>query len=77
MESNDKKIEIIYEKMMAKKTCQEKVLMGFSMFGFSSRFLLNSFKDKIPPKKLKESVFLRLYKNDFDEDQQKRILKYL
>ncbi|MCJ7666138.1 MAG: hypothetical protein MUO59_05315 [Actinobacteria bacterium] len=77
MKSDDKKIDIVYKKLMAKKSGQEKILMGFSMFGFSSRFLLNSFKDKIPPKELKKSVFLRLYKNDFDRYQQNKILKYL
>ena len=65
MESNNKKAELIYRKMMAKKTGEERLLMGFSMFDFSSRILLSSIEKNTPPEKLKEEVFLRLYRNDF------------
>jgi len=77
MKPNSKKIDILYKKMMAKKTGQEKVLMGFSMFDFSTRFILASIKDKVPPDKLKKEVFLRLYKNDFDDCQQRKIIDRL
>ena len=77
MKSNNKKIDIVYKKMMAKKTGQEKVLMGFSMFDFSARFILASIKDKVPPDKLKREVFLRLYRDDFDDCQQRKIIDRL
>jgi len=77
MESNNKKINIVYKKMMAKKTGQEKVLMGFSMFDFSAQFMLASIKDKVPPEKLKGEVFLRLYRDDFDDCQQRKIIDKL
>jgi len=78
MESNNKKINIVYKKMMAKKTGQEKVLMGFSMFDFSARFILASIKNnKVPPEKLKKEVFLRLYRDDFDDCQQRKIIDRL
>ena len=77
MESNNEKTEIIYRKMMAEKTGEERVLMGFSMFDFSSTILLSSIKGNTPPKKLRKAIFLRLYGNDFSKDQQEKILKYL
>ena len=77
MDANNKKVELIYRKMIAEKTGEERLLMGFSMFDFSSRILLSSIKDKIPPEKLRETIFLRLYRNDFNKKQQKEILKHL
>ena len=77
MDTNNKKVELIYRKMIAEKTGEERLLMGFSMFDFSSRILLSSIKDKIPPEKLRKTIFLRLYRNDFSKKQQKEILKHL
>ena len=77
MDANNKKVELIYRKMIAEKTGEERLLMGFSMFDFSSRILLSSIKDKIPPEKLRETIFLRLYRNDFSIKHQDKILKHL
>ena len=77
METNNKKVELIYRKMMAKKTGEERLLMGFSMFDFSSTILLSSIEKNTPPEKLKKKVFLRLYRNDFSIKQRDKILKYL
>ena len=77
METNNKKVELIYRKMMEKKTGEERLLMGFSMFDFSSTILLSSIKKNTPPEKLKKEVFLRLYRNDFSIKHQDKILKHL
>jgi hypothetical protein len=77
MESNNEKTEIIYRKMMGEKTGEERRLMGFSMFDFSSKILLSSIQGNVPPEKLRKTIFLRLYRNDFSKDQQEKILKYL
>ena len=77
MGSNNRKTEIIYRKLMAEKTGEERMLMGFSMFDFSSRILLSSIRNNTTPEKLKEAIFLRLYGNDFDSEQQKKILNLL
>ena len=34
MDANTKKVESIYRKMIAEKTDEERLLMGFSMFDF-------------------------------------------
>lgn len=49
MEANNKKVELVYRKMMSEKTGEERLLMGFSMFDFSSRILLSSIKKGTPP----------------------------
>ena len=77
MKANNEKVELIYRKMMAKKTGEERLLMGFSMFGFSSTILLSSIKENTPPEKLRKEIFLRLYRNDFSKNQQEKILKHL
>ncbi len=77
MEGNNKKVELIYRKMMAEKTGEERLLMGFSMFDLASTILLSSIKENAPPEKLKKELFLRLYRNDFSRQQQDKILKHL
>jgi hypothetical protein len=77
MEASENKVESIYRKMIAEKTGEERLLMGFSMFDFSSRILLSSLKEKTPPGKLRREVFLRLYRNDFSKKQREKIIKHL
>ena len=77
MEANNKKVESVYRKMMAEKTGEERLLMGFSMFDFSSMILLSSIKENVPPEKVKKELFLRLYRNDFSKEQQDKIIKQL
>ena len=72
-----KKVEAVYRKMMAKKTGEERMLMGFSMFDFSSRIFLSSMKKNIPSNEQKKEIFLRLYRDDFSKEQQEKILKLL
>lgn len=74
---SNKKVEEVYRKMMSQKTGEERALMGFSMFNFSVHIILSSIKEKTPPGELRRKIFLRLYRNDFDMDQQKKILKHL
>ena len=77
MDKNSKIVEAVYRKMMAEKTGEERILMGFSMFDFSSRILLSSIKKNIPPSEQKKEIFLRLYRDDFSEEQQEKILERL
>jgi hypothetical protein len=77
MRPNGEKTEIIYRKMLTGKTGKERLMMGFSMFDFSSRILLSSLRKKVAPEKLRKAVFLRLYRNDFSKSQQEKILKHL
>ncbi len=66
MNDTDKKIDDIYREMLRKKTGEERLMMGFSMFYFSATLLLSSMRDKILPKDLRKSVFLKIYASDFD-----------
>ena len=77
MDLKNAEIEKVYKSLMNKKTGWEKMLMGFSMFAFSSSFLLHSLKGQTSSKKLKKSVFLRLYGADFNDCQKREIIKNL
>jgi hypothetical protein len=74
MDHEPKDIEEIYRKMLMNKTGEERLLMGFSMFRFSTKLLLNGLKEKISSKKLKKYIFLKIYGNDFDKDELEKIL---
>ncbi len=74
MNHEPKDMEQIYRKMLMNKTGEERLRMGFSMFHFSTKLLLNASKDKIPSKELKKYVFLKIYGSDFDKDELNKIL---
>ena len=63
--------------MMKRKSGKDRLLMGFSMFNFSSSILLSSIQKNLSPAEKKKEIFLRLYKNDFSKDKQKDILESL
>jgi len=73
MNDTDKKIDDIYREMLRKKTGEERLMMGFSMFHFSATLLLSSLRGKIPSKDLRKSVFLKIYASDFDKTEIKKI----
>jgi hypothetical protein len=77
VKTNNNKAELVYRKMMERKSGKDRFLMGFSMFDFSSRILLSSIKKNISPGEQKKEIFLRLYRQDFSKDQQKDILARL
>lgn len=74
MNNTNKKTDITYREMFRKKTGEEKLLMGFSMFRFSTTILLSSFKDNISSKDLRKSIFLKIYGSDFDRETLNKIL---
>ena len=77
MDDTDKNIGDIYREMLRKKTGEERILMGFSMFHFSATLLLSSLRGKILPKDLRRSVFLKIYAGDFDKTELKKISKFI
>lgn len=72
MNDTHRKIRLIYTDMLMRKTAKERLLMGFSMFDFATKFLLNSLRKQArldckhltgqaPSSDLREEVFLRIY----------------
>ena len=66
--------------LMKKKSAQDRLMMGFSMFDAAKLLVIESLKAKTPllnPRDLKERLFLRFYGNDFNHDTKKKILNNL
>jgi len=58
----------------------ERVKIGFSMFDFAKQLAKSSIRQSNPnisEKDLQKQVFLRFYKDDFEEKSLKKILKAL
>ena len=76
----DPKITLKLKEMMQKKTEQERLIFGCSMFDFSKQLVMSSILQKKPHLSaglLRRELFLRFYGNDFNSDQQEKIVKQL
>lgn len=68
-----------FNELFSNKTGQERIKMGFSMFEFAAEFAAASIREKhknqyLSPCQLKKELFLRLYGNDFSNEQKAEIL---
>lgn len=66
--------------MMGKKTSEERLIMGCSMFDMSKRLVMSSIFHQTPnppSSLLRREIFLRFYGNDFDSDTKDKIVKHL
>jgi hypothetical protein len=73
----DRKAEQVYRAMMAEKTGEERMIMGFSMLNFARRIVLSSIGKDVSPGEQRRKLFLRFYRNDFDRKELDKILKHL
>jgi hypothetical protein len=75
--NDDERTDLVYRKIIAKKTGEERMLMGFSMLNFSRMLVLSSIGKDISPGETRRKLFLRFYRNDFKKEERDRILKRL
>ena len=79
MNDTDPKIELKIKELMMKKSPEERLKMGCSMFSFSKAIVQSSIlqeTENVQPSNLKEKLFLRFYANDMDEKKKKKIAAY-
>jgi hypothetical protein len=74
MNDTDPNINKIYRKMLMSLPGEKRILMSFSMFDLSAKFMLCSIRKKYYGKNFRKKVFLRLYGNDFKKDEIEKIL---
>ncbi len=72
MNDTDPVVKKIYHDMLMKKTNEERMIMGFSMYESAKQIASSSIKDK---NNLKVELFKRFYKNDFNEENQRKIIE--
>jgi len=77
MNDNSPEMSAHYRSMMMKKSPEERLMMGCSMFDTAKEIMISSIQcqhPKLTPQQLKAEIFLRLYKNDFNDSDRKKIL---
>ncbi|MFV1975865.1 MAG: hypothetical protein ACC651_08955 [Candidatus Scalindua sp.] len=78
MNDTEPKIEEKIKELMKKKTPEDRLKMGCSMFSFSKTIIQASLQgtENIQLSDLKKKLFLRLYGKEMDEDTRKKIAAY-
>ena len=64
--------------LMRKKSGEERLMMGFSMFETAKKIVVSSIfskSNKLSPADLRKAIFLRFYGNDLSLDIKKRVLR--
>jgi hypothetical protein len=74
---DSEKADVIYRKIMAEKTGEERLLMGFSMLNFARRIVLSSIGKDTSPTEQRKKLFLRFYREDLEQKERDAILRLL
>jgi hypothetical protein len=77
MKDTSPEMESYFNELIMKKTGQERLKMGFSMFDMARRQVLASILKDNPnadPGEIRREIFLRFYGQDFPPAEQERIL---
>jgi hypothetical protein len=74
---DSEKADVIYRKIMAEKTGEERLLMGFSMLNFARRIVLSSIGKDTSPTEQRKKLFLRFYRDDLEQKERDAILRLL
>lgn len=74
MKDTSKKIEKIYTDLLLKKTPEERLKMGCSMFDLACAIIKSSFPRSLSNLEKRQNLFLRLYELDFNEDIKNKLL---
>ncbi len=73
-------VESVFIEMIMKKSGQERMMMGFSMFEMARRQVVASVKMNNPDadiKDIRKEIFLRFYGQDFSPEEREKILRRL
>ncbi len=77
MNDTSPEVESFFNELMMKKTGQERLKMGFSMFDMARKQVLASILNQNPNADLKDirkQLFLRFYGDDFTSEEREKIL---
>jgi hypothetical protein len=77
MNDTSPEVESFFNELMMKKTGQERMRMGFSMFDMARKQALASIINQNPnadSKEIRKQLFLRFYGDDFTPEEREKIL---
>lgn len=77
MNDTSPEVESLFNELMMKKTGQERMQMGFSMFEMARKQVLASIINQNPnvdSREIRKQLFLRFYGDDFTPEEREKIL---
>lgn len=80
MNDTPPEVESFFNELMMKKTGEERLRMGFSMFEMARKQVLASILNQNPnadPKEIRKQLFLRFYGQDFTPEECEKILSQI
>ena len=75
MKDTSKEVEKVYNSLLLKKTSEERLKMGCSMFDLTCSIIKSSFPKVLSDSEIKQRLFLRLYGPDLEEKVKKKVLQ--
>lgn len=78
MKDTSPQVESRFIEMLMKKSGQERMMLGFSMFDMARRQVIASIKMDNPDvdvKEIRKGIFLRFYGHEFSPEEQRKILE--
>ena len=75
MNDTTPEVKKIQDRLFAKLSGEERLLMGLEMFETARKIVLSSFPEKLPENEIRKRQFLRFYGNDFSDEEKEKILK--
>lgn len=80
MKDTTAEIESLFYEEIMKKSGQERLKMGFSMFDMARRQIIAAIRNDNPDTDLmdiKKGIFMRFYGDEFSSEEQRKILSQL
>ncbi len=75
MNNSENSVEKVYRKMLMKLPGKKRLLMSLSMSRLSFEIMVCGIMEKYGSRELKKHVFLRMYGNDFTDNEKEKILE--
>ena len=75
MNDTSKDAERIYNSLLLKRTPEERLKMGCSMFDLACSIIKSSFPKDLSDSEIKQRLFLRLYSSDLEERVKRQVLR--
>lgn len=80
MNDTSPEVEFRFHTMMMKKSGEDRLKMGFTMFGMARRQVIASISMNKPDadiQEIRKEIFIRFYGQDFSLKEQKKILMHI
>jgi len=77
MNDTTPEVKKIQDRLFAKLSGEERLMIGLEMFETARKIVLSSFPPNLSENEIRKRLFFRFYGNDFSEEEKERILANL